>query len=362
MTDCAASSAEPLRWGILSTAGIGCKNWRGMLASDAACLVGVASRDRGKAAAFIEKMQAEAPWPVTPRAFGSYQELIHCDEIDAVYLPLPTALRKEWVLRAARAGKHVLCEKPCAVDAADLREMIATCRENGVLFMDGVMFMHDPRLPRLREVLEDEGKVGEVRRISSAFSFRGGEGFAEANIRARVALEPAGCLGDLGWYCIRATLWVMKWELPRRVSGRILGTTRDPDSNESINDFTGEMDFAHGATANFHCSFLAPHQQWLHVSGVAGGVRVLDFVAPADDNDADWEAGYEREPRSLREMTHEARMFACFAKDARDPHASTKWEEMSWKTQLVQDACEGSAISGQPLFLDHGVYRARVTA
>ena len=68
---------------------------------------------------------------------------------------LPTGLRKEWVLRAAAAGKHVLCEKPCALSLADLREMTGACQKNRVQFMDGVMFMHNPRLRRLREILDD---------------------------------------------------------------------------------------------------------------------------------------------------------------------------------------------------------------
>ncbi len=72
--------------------------------------------------------------------------------MDAVYIPLPTGLRQEWVVRAAEAGKHVICEKPCAVSAADLSEMISACRKNRVQFMDGVMFMHNPRLGRVREI------------------------------------------------------------------------------------------------------------------------------------------------------------------------------------------------------------------
>jgi len=83
---------------------------------------------------------------------------------------LPTGLRQEWVLRAAQAGKHVVCEKPCATSVADLQEMVEACRLHGVQFMDGVMFMHSQRLPLLRKVLDDGQNVGEVRRITSAFT------------------------------------------------------------------------------------------------------------------------------------------------------------------------------------------------
>src|SRR6185436_12380856 len=107
----------------------------------------------------------------------SYEELITAKGVDAVYVPLPTALRKEWVIRAAEAGKHIVCEKPCATSLADLREMLEACRRHRVQFIDGVMFMHSRRLEEMRAVLDDNASVGEVKRITSAFSFRGSEDF-----------------------------------------------------------------------------------------------------------------------------------------------------------------------------------------
>src|SRR5205807_1121027 len=98
-----------------------------------------------RAGQFIETCQADVPFAPPPTSCGSYEELLGRDDIDAVYLPLPTTVRKDWVLLAARAGKHVLCEKPCGVTSADVRAMLDACRENGVQFMDGVMFMHSRR-------------------------------------------------------------------------------------------------------------------------------------------------------------------------------------------------------------------------
>jgi len=88
--------------------------------------------------------------PAQPLAYGSYEELLDATDVDAIYIPIPTGVRKEWVIRAAQAGKHVLCEKPCAVTVADLEEMIDACRRHRVQFMDGVMFMHSRRLERVR--------------------------------------------------------------------------------------------------------------------------------------------------------------------------------------------------------------------
>src|SRR6187401_2994041 len=163
---------KKVRWGILGTANIARKNWLAIRNTGNSSVVAVASRDAERARQFISECQLEAPMEPLPTAFGNYDALLRDSTVDAVYIPLPTGVRKEWVIRAAEAGKHVLCEKPCAVSAADLREMIQCCERNGVRFMDGVMFMHDPRFNNLRGILDDGETVGEVKRISSAFSFR----------------------------------------------------------------------------------------------------------------------------------------------------------------------------------------------
>src|SRR5262249_47732139 len=118
------------RWGILGTARIPGKNGRAIRNAATSALVAVASRDPERARRFIEECQADVPLTPRPAACGSYQELLDRDDIDAVYLPLPTGIRKEWVLHAARVGKHVLCEKPCALSSADLCGMLDVCREN----------------------------------------------------------------------------------------------------------------------------------------------------------------------------------------------------------------------------------------
>ena len=172
-------------------------------------MTAVASRDLQRCRHFIAECQRHAPFDPPPQAFGSYEELLASDTVDAVYVPLPTGVRKAWLIRAAEAGKHVLAEKPVAATAGDVREILAACRRNGVQFMDGVMFMHSRRLDRIREVLDDGESVGQIRRIVSQFSFGAPPEFFQGNIRTHSGLEPLGCLGDLGWYCIRFTLWVL---------------------------------------------------------------------------------------------------------------------------------------------------------
>src|SRR5579862_9511558 len=146
-------SSPHCRWGILGTANIARKNWKAIRNAGNSALVAVASRDRTRATRFINDCQAAAPQPAVPAACGSYEEILERKDVDAVYIPLPTGVRKEWVLRAAAAGKHVLSEKPCGVSAADVKEMMDACQKQRVQFMDGVMFMHSARLGLMRRVL-----------------------------------------------------------------------------------------------------------------------------------------------------------------------------------------------------------------
>ena len=204
------SDSKICRWGILSTAGIAQKNWAAIRNSGNTTIVAVASRSEEKAQAFIDECQGQVAFPEAPRAIGSYEQLLAADDVDAVYVPLPTGVRKEWVIRAAQAGKHVMCEKPCGIHGDDVAEMIEACNKACVQFMDGVMFMHSARLDAVRAALDDGVSVGKITRIASQFSFCAPEEFREGNIRVHSGLEPAGCLGDLGWYTIRMTLWTMK--------------------------------------------------------------------------------------------------------------------------------------------------------
>lgn len=342
-------TSNPLRIGVLGAAGIlRKKNWQAIQCSGNAVIAALATRDLKRTREFIAERQTAAPFSVTPHAHDSYEALLADQGIEAVYLPLPTALRKEWVIRAAEAGKHILSEKPCAASAGDLREMLDACRRHRVQFMDGVMFMHNPRLERLRAVIDDQERIGPIRRITSVFSFLGTGDFNERNIRTQAALEPLGCLGDLGWYPLRFALWVMRWQLPRRVSGRILAGGVD----SAPLDFSGELYFEGGASAGFHCSFVAMNQQWANVSGANGSVRVPDFVLPSSDTDVAWEVNYKPVRKAetglyletpTTALSQEVLMFRNFANQVRSGTFNAEWPESALKTQQVADACLASA-------------------
>ena len=359
-----------LRWGILGTAQIARKNWKAIHNTGNSTVVAVASRDLERSRQFIAECQMQVPQDTVPRAFGSYDELLASKEVDAVYIPLPTGLRKEWVLRAAAAGKHVVCEKPCAIHVADLHEMLDACRRHRVQFMDGVMFMHSRRLRQMREVLDDQVSIGRVRRITSAFSFCGSEEFFANNIRANYQLEPHGCLGDLGWYCLRFALWVMNGQLPRQVTGRILRGTGDLKDVTSVpTEFSGELFFEEEVSASFYCSFHTHDEQWAKVCGTQGYLELPDFVVPffghetsfranntvltVNGCDFDMEDHWRRfavpEHGNSHPTAQETNLFRNFSDAVRSGILNDHWFAIALKTQEVMEACFESARNGNRL-------------
>src|SRR5437879_4743754 len=282
--------AAKVHWGILGAAQIARKNWKAIYNTGNSTITAVASRDLERARKFIAECHAEVPIERAPAALASYEELLDSPNVDAVDIPLPTGVRKEWVIRAAAAGKHVLCEKPCAVSVADLNEMLDACARHHVQFMDGVMFMHSRRLITLREVLDDGKSIGQVRRITSAFTFGAEPEFFTTNIRGDYQLEPFGCLGDLGWYCIRLALWTMNWHIPPSVSGRILSQTGSAgDKNSVPTEFSGELQFDNGVSSSFYCSFVTENQEWANIGGTLGYLQIPDFVLPFDGSELELE-------------------------------------------------------------------------
>jgi predicted dehydrogenase len=360
-----------LRWGILGCANIARKNWKAIWNSGNGRVSAVASRGLERSQNFIAECQHHAPFPSVPRALGSYEELLAAADVDAVYIPLPTGIRGQWIKRAATAGKHIVCEKPCATSVAELAEILDECRQNRVQFMDGVMFMHSGRMNRIREVLDDGKTIGPIRRITSAFAFHAPEEFFASDIRTQSDLEPHGCLGDLGWYCIRVALSVMNWQLPRRVTGHALSEFKHPRGKSPVpTEFSAELFFDGGVTSSFYCSFFNETEQWVNVSGARGSLRMPDFVLPFAGTEIAFETGnpvfnvqgcdFEMQPHTRRwvvkESSHsdptaqESRLFRHFAEQVQSGKLDPLWPEMALKTQQVMQACrESSLAEGRPV-------------
>jgi len=333
---------KKLRIGFLSTANIGRTNWKA-IAQSRNCVVGaVASRDLERSRAFIAECQRETPMGYAPEPFGSYEDMLTSRELDTVYIPLPTALRTEYVVRAANAGKHVICEKPCAVNATELKKMLAACKKNGVQFMDGVMFMHHPRMAQIRKTLDDGKSLGRMKRIATHFSFCGAGNFHEANIRVNSELEPMGCLGDLGWYNIRIALWAMNWQMPKRVECRII-TSPKGDRKMPI-EFSGELFFDGGVSSGFYCSFLTTFHQYVDISGSGGHLYIPGFVRPLQGVDVGFEVNNRVVKTDCAWDRQQVNMFENFAKQIFSGKLNADWPEWSLKTQTVLDACYKSAV------------------
>jgi predicted dehydrogenase len=226
------------------------------------------------------------------------------------------------------------------------------------------MFMHSRRLAALREVLDDGESIGQIRRITSAFSFCAPPEFFGSNIRTHSGLEPYGCLGDLGWYCIRFALWAMGWQMPSLVAGRLLSQFGHVGSPAPVpTEFSGELLFDGGVSAGFYCSFLAHNQQWAMVSGPRGYLRLEDFVLPFAGEELSFEVqkttfraqggDFRMEPHarrsSVREHSHghpsaqETNLFRNFSEQLRTGRLNKQWPEMALKTQAVMSTCFDSA-------------------
>jgi xylose dehydrogenase (NAD/NADP) len=202
----------PLRYGILGAANIARSFTRGMAGSTSATVAAVASRGGDKAAAFAAECGI-------PRSHASYEALLADPEIDAVYIPLPNDMHAAWAIRAAAAGKHVLCEKPLAVSGAEARAMYDAARTHGVHLAEAYPYASQPQTLRLREMLSD-GTIGRVQIINAAFGFSltTPEG-APLGDPANIRLDPArggGGLLDAGTYAM-SFVRIAAGERPSRV-------------------------------------------------------------------------------------------------------------------------------------------------
>lgn len=183
-----------LRWGILSGAKIGREHVIPALLKAEGCVVeGIASRDEARARELARHFGA-------PRAFGSYEALLASPDIDAVYVPLPTAQHVEWAVKAADAGKHVLVEKPLALRAADIAPVIAARDRAGVTVAEAFMVRHHPQWAKVREWIE-AGRIGRLRLVQGAFSYFNDD---PGNMRNQLDLG-GGALPDIGVYPVVAT-------------------------------------------------------------------------------------------------------------------------------------------------------------
>ncbi len=189
---------QTVKWGIIGCARIAATALIPAIKSSAnGDVLAVASRGLEKAREYARRF-------AIPRAYGGYEELLDDPEIQAVYVPLPNSLHKEWTIKAAQKGKHVLCEKPIACCAADVQEMSAVCRDNGVLLMEAFAQRFHPQYQSAQELIR-EGSIGRILRITAAMSR---SIYPADDIRMNPSLC-GGALMDLGCYCINTARYLV---------------------------------------------------------------------------------------------------------------------------------------------------------
>ena len=257
------TSSAPVRFGILGCARIVRRAIAGALQhSPVATAAAIASRS-------LETAQSWAQELNIPRAYGSYEALLADPEIDAVYIPLPNELHREWAIRAAAAGKHVLCEKPLALDLDDAQAIVDGVRQHDRLLMEAFMWRHHPRVEFVRRMIAD-GALGELRLVKMDFSFD----IARDDWR----LDPArggGALYDLGCYGINAARLFTGSE-PTEIFARCHRHTTGVDMTLGM-----ELRFAGDVLALLDCSFEAPPRNRIEVVGTRAAVELPGGVLPA---------------------------------------------------------------------------------
>ena len=209
--------AKKVNWGILGTADIAKKcTIPAMLKADNCNLYGIAGRSEEKVNGFKNKFNFE-------RAYYSYEAMLEDENIQAVYIPLPNHLHKEWVMKAAKKGKHVLCEKPLAGSKADVQEMVQVCKEEGVFFMEAFAYLHSPVIKAVKDVI-DSGEIGKVTYIESTFLTPAPPAEDHRMRRERLG----GSLYDLGCYTMSLTLALLDEE-PNQIKSTGFFTDKNID-------------------------------------------------------------------------------------------------------------------------------------
>jgi predicted dehydrogenase len=258
--------ANKVRWGVLSTAGIGVKKVvPAMQKGEWVDVLAIASRDGHKAEEVARKLGI-------PKAYGSYEELLADPDIEAVYNPLPNQLHVPWSIKAAEAGKHVLCEKPLSMTVAEAKTLLAVQKRTGVTIGEAFMVRTHPQWLRTRELIAS-GRIGSLRSIQGFFSYFNTD---PKNIR-NIPECGGGALMDIGCYPINTSRFLFGEE-PLRVSAVL-----DLDPVMNVDRYTSAMLEFPSGQATFTCSMqLVPYQR-VQLLGTKGRIEIeIPFNAPND--------------------------------------------------------------------------------
>ncbi|HEV7209870.1 MAG TPA: Gfo/Idh/MocA family oxidoreductase [Mycobacteriales bacterium] len=288
-------------------------------------LAAVAARD-------LQRAEALGP----ERAYRSYQELLDDADVEAVYVALANDAHLPWALAALRAGKHVLCEKPLALDVAEVELMQAEAQAAGRLLVEASWYQWHPRTARARALLA-AGAIGDVRHVEGGFSFAG---VGAGNYR----LDPSkggGAAYDVGCYPVSAVLWSAP-EVQVVAARARLGPTGVDLSTDLL------LDLAGGATAGVHCSIDAPERQWLRITGSTGEIELAgsSFTSHHRSSELLFSDGHDTARETFAACDPYALMLASFCAAVRGEDAWLPPPAQSRACAAVLQAARVSADSG----------------
>ncbi len=247
---------KQINWGLLSTARINQALIRPLTASKRTRLLAVASRSLSSAEAYARE------WKI-PRAHESYEALLADPEIDVIYNPLPNHLHAEWTIKALRAGKHVLCEKPIALTLAEVDAMTQAAKESGKVLAEAFMYRHHAQTLKAKEIV-DSGALGKIQLVKGAFTFNLTR---EGDIRSKKETG-GGSIWDIGCYPISFARMIIGAE-PLEVFGwRVAGENGVDDS------FYGQMKFEGGVHAQFDSGFKSPFRTMIEIVGTEASLSI----------------------------------------------------------------------------------------
>ncbi|NOK59553.1 MAG: hypothetical protein GFH27_549285n77 [Chloroflexi bacterium AL-W] len=252
-------------WGVLSTGGIAQKFVAAVQSSSDVQIAAIASRDAARATEVAQKMGI-------PQAYGSYEALLTDPKIEAVYIALPNSLHAEWSIKAAQAGKHILCEKPLGVSRTEAEAMFEAARKHRVCLMEAFMYRFHPQTRALQELINN-GTVGQVQLVRASFGFTVTD---PVNVRLNAELA-GGALMDVGCYCVNVVRMITGCA-PHRVTAVARWAPSGVDET-----LLGTLEYPNGILAQVLCSLSSARHHMVQIIGSDGVIEVDEVFTPPPD-------------------------------------------------------------------------------
>ncbi|NDB52261.1 MAG: gfo/Idh/MocA family oxidoreductase [Nitrosopumilaceae archaeon] len=328
---------KKLRFGVIGCSRIASSSTvPAILESQFASLEHVGSRDKNKAESFAKKFHCEK--------FGSYQDVLSDNSVDAVYISLPIGLHEEWVIKAAKAGKHILCEKSSTISYKSAQKMVQICQNHNVRLMEGFMFRFHPSHGKVKEIIK-KGKLGKI------FSFYGKYGFSQvprSDIRYNKSLG-GGILNDAGCYPICASRIIFDHEPESVFYSPTIDKKSGVDEKGVLFLKYGNNEFAH-MEFGYGLSYQSKYEIW----GDKGHLRLTRaYNIPSDMKASLLMESSNKKEVLIKPTNHFRLMFDSFAKQILHlDKASFDFESDLLSQAKIMDAARNSYLKNKPVTLD----------